>query len=110
MKGRNAGRTFVGALKSYGIGVAIFAMILVVLMRGLTSTETASQTEQLHMLEDNIRRAMVSCYAMEGSYPESLDYMIENYGVRIDENKFTVYYFVFGSNFMPNFDVREVIR
>ncbi|MDR3209709.1 MAG: hypothetical protein LBT36_03685 [Oscillospiraceae bacterium] len=110
MKGKNAGRTAIGALKSYGIGVAIFAMILVVLLRGLTSTETASQTEQLHMLEDNIRRAMVSCYAMEGSYPESLEYMIINYGVRIDPNKFTVNYFVFASNIMPDYDVREVIR
>ncbi len=31
--------------------------------------------------------AVVSCYAVEGSYPESLNTLQEHYGVRIDESK-----------------------
>ncbi|MDR2357794.1 MAG: hypothetical protein LBD92_06930 [Oscillospiraceae bacterium] len=97
-----------GALKTYGLAVALFAAIAAILLGGLNSTDDASRTEQLEMLRNNIRRAVVSCYAIEGSYPESIDYITQNYGVVIDESKFRVFYDIFGSNIMPNFDVLPV--
>jgi hypothetical protein len=110
MKGESASGAVIGAIKSYGLGLLIFVVIIIAMFRGLRSTEAASRSEQLSMLRDNIRRAMVSCYAVEGSYPESVAYMEENYGVRIDRDKFDVHYFVFASNIMPDYDVREVSR
>jgi uncharacterized membrane-anchored protein len=77
----------------------------VLIVRGLNSTEDVSRVEQERMLNDSVRRAVVACYAIEGRYPESVEYMVENYGVRVDENKFKVYYYAFGSNIMPDFDV-----
>jgi hypothetical protein len=103
--GKSANRTFIGAVKSYGLGLILFLAILLIMLRGLTSTEEASYSEQARMLNDSIRRAMVTCYAMEGSYPESVQYMVDNYGVRVDESKFTVFYYAFASNIMPDYDV-----
>ena len=102
---KNALRAILGALRTYGIGIGIFLVIVVILLGGLSSTEKASASEQLQMLEGNIYRAIVSCYALEGSYPESLEYLIENYNVRIDESKFIVHYMIFASNIMPDVDV-----
>jgi uncharacterized protein (DUF4213/DUF364 family) len=101
-------RGILGALRAYGLAVGLFVVIAIILLRGLSSTESASKTEQLDMLRGNIRRAIVSCYAIEGSYPESIEYITENYGVTIDERKFRVYYDIFGSNIMPDFDVLPV--
>jgi hypothetical protein len=97
-----------GALKTYGLAVGLFVLIAAILLGGLSSTDSASKTEQLEMLRNSIRRAVVSCYAVEGSYPESVDYIVENYGVVIDESKFRVFYDIFGSNIMPSFDVLPV--
>ncbi|NLB29110.1 MAG: hypothetical protein GX823_02625 [Clostridiales bacterium] len=102
---KNALRAVLGALRTYGVGVGIFLVIVIILLSGLSSAEEASAAEQLAMLEGNVYRAIVSCYALEGSYPENLDYLIENYNVRIDESKFVVHYTIFASNIMPDVDV-----
>jgi hypothetical protein len=90
------------------LAVGLFVLIAVILLGGLRSTDSASKTEQLEMLRTNIRRAVVSCYAIEGRYPESIDYIVENYGVVIDGSKYRVFYDIFGSNIMPMFDVLAV--
>jgi hypothetical protein len=59
----------------------------------------------LETTEDNIRRGAVACYALEGRYPDSLDYLMKNYGVKVDEDKYNVYYTVFASNIMPDITV-----
>ncbi|MDR0861505.1 MAG: hypothetical protein LBN30_01815 [Oscillospiraceae bacterium] len=104
---KDSGRTLINVIKGYGLGLVMLIAIVLIVFRGLSSTEDSSRTEQKRMLGDSIRRAMVTCYAMEGSYPESLDYMKNYYGVRVDETKFIVHYNVFASNIMPNFDVLE---
>jgi hypothetical protein len=93
------------ALRAYGIGIGLFAAIAAILLWGISRTEEAGSEEQAELLRDSISRAVVSCYALEGSYPESLDYIVENYGVRVDRSKFIVHYTVFASNIMPEVDI-----
>ena len=106
---KNVLRAVLGALRSYGVGLGLFLVILVVLINGLSSTQKASAGEQKEMLESSIYRAVVSCYALEGSYPESMEYLIENYNVRIDEEKYVVHYMIFASNIMPDIDIVEKV-
>jgi hypothetical protein len=101
----NFSRMLLNAAKTYGIGLVIFAAAILLVFHGLNSTEAANRAEQERMLNDSIRRAVVACYAIEGRYPESVDYMMKNYGVRIDETKFKVYYYAFASNIMPDYDI-----
>ncbi|MDR2358097.1 MAG: hypothetical protein LBD92_08465 [Oscillospiraceae bacterium] len=96
------------ALRAYGFGLGLFAVIAAVLLRGVSSTEKAGAEEQAELLRESISRAVVSCYALEGSYPESLDYITENYGVRVDGSKFIVHYTIFASNIMPEVDIIEL--
>ena len=44
----------------------------------------------------------VHCYAIEGSYPESLQYLKDNYGLTYDEEKYFIDYQVLGSNILPD--------
>ena len=56
-------------------------------------------------LEADLRRAAVHCFAVEGRYPPDLDYLLREYSVSYDKNKFTVVYLPVSSNLMPDITV-----
>ena len=74
---------------------------------GLHQTEESSRAEGRRVLEDSIRRAVVINYAIEGTYPASIDYLTEKYGIHIDE-RYLVHYSIFASNIMPDIAVIEL--
>ena len=56
----------------------------------------------METLEQAVSRGIVHCYAMEGAYPESLQYLKDHYGLIYDEDRFFVDYQVLGSNLIPD--------
>ena len=52
-----------------------------------------------------IRQASVQCYAIEGRYPPSVEYLEEHYGIQIDRERYNVFYSGFASNIMPDITV-----
>jgi uncharacterized protein (DUF4213/DUF364 family) len=87
------------------LGFAAALALAVVLING---ADKQVRQEQLDSLETALRRAAVTCYALEGRYPPSLEHLTERYGVLVDETKFHVYYGVFGRNLMPDIGVTLV--
>lgn len=69
--------------------------------------DSGRSEKSLRQLEDALRRACVACYAAEGTYPSSLDYLEEHYGIQIDERRYTVHYTAFAENLMPDITVLE---
>ena len=65
--------------------------------------------ESLAMLEQNIRRATVQCYALEGFYPPSLSYL-ERYGVLVDQSRYFVDYRYVAANLLPSVTVLAVTQ
>ena len=55
-----------------------------------------------------LEQSVTLCYALEGSYPESLDYLQNHYGIRWDEERFLVDFEPVGSNLPP--DVTVIAR
>lgn len=90
-----------------------FLLPALVLLAGLPlCLGTLSQTlgeraaeESLALVEENVRRAAVQCYALEGAYPQSFDYLARRYGVAVDESRCRVDYIYIGSNLMPDITV-----
>lgn len=58
-------------------------------------------------LKDSVVQAAVQCYAVEGAYPESVDYLEQNYGLHINHKRYIVSYSAFASNVMPDVQVLE---
>ncbi|MBQ3141544.1 MAG: hypothetical protein IJC25_06250 [Clostridia bacterium] len=56
-------------------------------------------------LEASLRRAATVCYAAEGVYPPDVAYLEAHYGVRIDRDRYTVFYEIFAENLMPDITV-----
>ncbi len=88
-----AGSTLLSAL--------LFLLIFVVFLFGVSKASESSVTEQKQSLSDAIDRAVIQCYATEGRYPESFEYLRENYGIIYDDDQFRVDYVIYGSNMRP---------
>ncbi|NTV88804.1 MAG: hypothetical protein HGA22_00335 [Clostridiales bacterium] len=56
-------------------------------------------------VEEALRKASVQCYALEGSYPPDLEYLVQHYGIVINEDRFYYHYELIGSNIMPDIAV-----
>ena len=88
--------------------VAAVLAILVLLgiaVYGIASAARSTNGAGAKIAEESIRRAAVSCYALEGIYPPDYAYLRAHYGVRVDETRYAVVYEVFGSNVMPQITV-----
>ena len=66
--------------------------------------------EEQRQLEEAIRRGAAACYADEGVYPDTLNYLVEHYGIRIDESRYVVDYSIFAENLMPDITVLKKER
>lgn len=95
-------------LKENFLSLGLFVGIFLILLFGLSSAQEGSDQEGLRIVEESISRSIVSCYAIEGMYPQDVAYLQENYGLVIDESKYYVQYEVFASNIMPEVTVIEV--
>lgn len=74
---------------------------------GVNSVSSRTAKEQKKSLEEAIQRGITHCYAVEGHYPESLEYLKKEYGILYDNDKFFVDYQVTGANIMPDVTIIE---
>ena len=91
-------------------GVSMAGVILALLLWFFTAVGNLTQDsgeEGRQQLETALRRAAVACYAAEGVYPPTMDYLREHYGVQVEEEKYIVFYEIFASNLMPDITVLE---
>jgi hypothetical protein len=89
------------------LGPALALGVLLCFLSGLAGLQTGRSDDERKQLEEAVRRAAVACYAAEGVYPPSLDYLQAHYGIQIDETRYTVSYIPFASNLMPDITVLD---
>lgn len=80
----------------------LFAAVIVLFLWFLSTLSGTADSKEKASLENAISRDITYCYATEGAYPESLDYIKKNYGLVYDENKFFVDYTPRGENIFPD--------
>ena len=101
---RKTGRPFWGYLTS----ALVLAACLCLLLMGTRQIASRTSAEQLDVLTQAIQRASVQCYAIEGRYPPSVEYLEGHYGLSIDRDKYNVFYSGWASNIMPDITVIPV--
>lgn len=87
-----------------------FILVLIVFMYGMNSVNLNTLEKRQESLETAIRRAMAQCYAVEGAYPASLQYLQEHYGISYDTDTFFVDYDYYGGNLIPEVTVIRKTR
>lgn len=99
------------SLRARLITAAVLLAVLVLaalgLMLGSRQVGRDLDTASAQALRQAVLQAAVQCYAVEGSYPASLDYLEQNYGLLVNHDRFIVTYEAFASNLMPQVNVLE---
>lgn len=90
------------------IAGVVFLLLVLLFVFALVTTARESAERETEVLDGALRRAIVTCYAVEGRYPPSLDYIDQNYGVSVDETQYAVFYDVFAANVMPTVQVSRI--
>ena len=92
-------------LKDLFLPLASFVLIVALFSFGIQSVSQTAREEQLRFAEQAVRRAAVQCYAVEGRYPASVEYLKENYGLAVDDNRYVIHYQRLGANLLPEIAV-----
>ena len=83
----------------------ILSALLLWFFPAINHLSDAQHEEGRAQLEMALRRATVACYATEGIYPPTLEYLKQHYGIQIDQSRYSVFYEIFADNLMPEITV-----
>lgn len=83
-------------------------ILIILFLTGIYSLGSSTVSKQQESLETALNRDITHCYAVEGMYPPSLDYLEEHYGLTYDKELFFVNYRPIGSNIRP--DVTIIVK
>ena len=103
----NKFKIFLKNIKGIAFTLIILAAVIALFITAVNGAAEKADASATATLERAVRRAAVQCYAIEGFYPVDLDYLVENYGVIIDETRFSVYYQADTPNYIPVIIVRR---
>ena len=76
----------------------------VLLINGITAKNNG---RELQVVRDAVKNAALTCYAVEGMYPDDLTYLREHYNLSYNEERYHVFYEPIASNLMPSIKVAE---
>ncbi len=87
-------------------------LLLLILFLGFlvafSRLDEGQREQDRQQLEMVLRRTAVACYAAEGFYPPSVDYMEKHYDLQYDKERYTIRYEIFATNLIPEITVLEV--
>ena len=93
------------SIVGFCLSVLLFLLVTGAFVSGASSFSGKARSEGDVTLKNAIARATVQCYAIEGRYPPSVEYVEEHYGIQIDRQRYHVFYEGFASNIMPEITV-----
>ncbi len=85
----------------------LFVALIVGFVLVINHMTSSDENQQIQLVEDAVRKAALTCYAVEGMYPEDLQYLRDNYSLSYNDQKYLVSYDAFASNLMPGISVKE---
>lgn len=92
---------------SYIIPILLFGAMLAWFIIAMNNTDDSTSRRELAAVKSTIENGITMCYAIEGVYPESIDYLAENYGLNYDKDRYIVRYDRFADNIRPTVNIIE---
>lgn len=87
--------------------IALAAAVLAILIG--TGVYRAVSADLYNRQADAVRQAVlnaaVQCNAIEGMYPGDVRYLEENYGLRLDHDRYIVDYELYAENILPEIEI-----
>ncbi len=95
-------------VRGYLLSAAALLLLVAVFTAGALTFAGKAGKKGEESLRRAVTRASVQCYAIEGRYPPSVEYLEENYGIHIDRDRYHVFYNGFASNVMPEITINPI--
>lgn len=92
--------------KKFILALALAAVIVITAVLLWANARTkAGMAEQTASIRDTVYARALQCYVIEGAYPESLDYLVENYGLAVNTEDYRIVYIPYAENLPPEIKV-----
>lgn len=85
--------------------IVVFFAVMVFFYISLANMDKKVNDNEINTLAKAIDNAVVSHYAINGCYPESLDVIEKEYGTIIDRDRFIISYDIIAPNIMPSISI-----
>ncbi len=81
-----------------------FTLVLALLLMWLAVTLTRMQIgrQGATVIRETVLTSAKRCYAIEGAYPASIEYLEKNYGLMVNDDDYVISYETFADNICPN--------
>ncbi len=87
--------------------ILIFVALIIAFVFLINNITGKGNGRELEIVRDAVKNAALTCYAVEGMYPDDLTYLREHYNLSYNEERYMVYYRPIASNLMPSIKVVE---
>ena len=103
--------------RGLALTLAVFAALFCGAVAAVQQIGASSESMEEQLVLDAVRSAALTCYAVEGAYPQSLEAFLvwftvqslealkHGYGLAYNEDAYIVVYDAFASNVMPDIQV-----
>ena len=85
-----------------GKNILFFGLFLGLIWIGLSNINKSTENLDIDRVKNSLDTALITCYSVEGRYPESVQYLRKNYGFTYDKNCYFITYDWQGDNVYPN--------
>jgi len=89
------------------IKLLLIAAVLVGAVFLVNRISSAQETAETEIVRNAVKNAALTCYAVEGAYPDDIEYLREHYRLAYDEDQYLITYDAFASNMIPDIWVTE---
>lgn len=87
------------------LNLVVFIGMMLLFVYGFHNTDATMDEEDLNRVKQAVQKAALECYSIEGFYPEDVEYLVEHYGLYLQEDLYSIRYGYIGSNIMPDTNV-----
>ena len=87
--------------------ILIFVALIIAFVFLVNNITGKGNGRELEIVRDAVKNSALTCYAVEGMYPDDLSYLRDHYNLSYNEERYIVYYHLLASNLMPTIKVVE---
>lgn len=87
--------------------ILLFVAVIAAFVLLVNNITSKNDGRELQIVRDAVKNAALTCYAVEGMYPDNLTYLRDHYNLSYNEEKYQVFYEPLASNLMPVIKVAE---
>ena len=87
--------------------ILIFVALILAFVLLVNNITNKNSGRELQIVRDAVHNAALTCYAVDGMYPDDLQYLRDHYNLSYNEDRYHVFYEPMASNLMPSIKVAE---